>query len=176
MSATSKSLPELFSHVFLMKADLHHHIICSSVTLSHILSLLAKSQTLKEISKAERILMGLRVGGLGWFSGVFWECLFLVCGWVFLSFMKISRWRKGRNVQCKINCSICFACWPVSTCITLAKYSRLLSREQYGTWEGAEYHTRFRACPKERCGGVWRQWGEHRNLMVGFYEGMKLLQ
>lgn len=43
-----------------MKVDLYHHINCLSFTLSCIPNLLANSQILKEISKAERILAGLR--------------------------------------------------------------------------------------------------------------------
>lgn len=49
-----------------MKVDLHNHIICSSLTLSRIPNLPAKSQTLKEISKAERMLVGLRFGTAFW--------------------------------------------------------------------------------------------------------------
>lgn len=52
--------------------------------------------------------------------------------------MKSSRWIKGRNVKCKINCSICSSCWPVSTCITLTENSCLLPIKQCGSQEGVE--------------------------------------
>lgn len=53
-----------------------------------------------------------------------WDCfLGWGRGWEFLSFMRMSRWIKERNVQCKRNCWIGFACWAVSTCTALAKAS-----------------------------------------------------
>lgn len=49
--------------------------------------------------------------------------------------MKSSGWIKGRNMKCKICCSVSSACWPVSTCITLTENNCLLPGEQYGRQE-----------------------------------------
>lgn len=41
-------------------------------------------------------------------------------------------------MKCKINCSICSTCWPVSTCITLTEYSCILPIKQCGSQEEEE--------------------------------------
>lgn len=41
-------------------------------------------------------------------------------------------------MKCKINCSICSACWPVSTCITLTEYRCILPIKQCGSQEGVK--------------------------------------
>lgn len=95
MAATSKFLLQLLSPAFLMKADLHNHIICSSVTLSHILSLPAKSQTFKDISKAERILEGLRSG----FFGGEGSCSVFVWAWGFSEFENLQMDKEKCSVR-----------------------------------------------------------------------------
>lgn len=120
------------SPVFLMKVDFYNHIICPSFTLSRIPNLLANSQTLKEISKAERILEGLRFGTAFLGEGV----LFVFSlGVGIFEFYENVQLDKGRNVECKRSCWIGFAHWAVSTCTALAKASCSCPGNQVGPGE-----------------------------------------